>query len=650
MSFTSSSGSRPSAIVPVPSAEQDIFEVQAPAPLDVFYSRVLHPENIALEQRARDAKLLSKAQHKQITKQMRQLEKQLRQKGYLRNRGQLEVLRERFLGTLALYRQSADPEQKAFLKAKLNTLLKQADTVKSAQAALAPDYRRYIALKRLLDDHTAAVAREKLHAELRKKMAQEVAIHAQTLIQTWSRLGYRHQYTFRGRTRTHHIRFESAVVTPDNIQYKIYTGRLGLFGGYVDTMPYGVSVKALLEPDVLIDLSVACHRQVTAHISKTNGAWVIVNRLGTIDGLLDLVFYRQVMPHYPEADRAFIPLCVGVAEGRQVHWVQLAKHPHLLIGGTTGNGKSNFINSVICTLISTYSPDELRLVLVDLKEGIEFADYDGIPHLLTDKVEEVGQFAEVLSQLEALRKERSEKLRSLMARDIYEYNARADDPLPLIVIIIDEFASIQSDRQQAKVIQNYIMQLTAKGRAVGMHIILCTQNPSVDILPGASKSNMPLRLAFAMPTTSASTTILGVGDAARLAPVKGRALVMLGSEMWQVQTPKMTHEDIERALNIARSHESKPITLPAPTGAARFGEHDLIKTALDYFDGRLGARPIFEFLKSEVDITHNALAEMVKRIVARGDIEFDGKRYRVAPFGKGHRLIENTPEIMPENS
>jgi DNA segregation ATPase FtsK/SpoIIIE-like protein len=243
--------------------------------------------------------------------------------------------------------------------------------------------------------------------------------------------------------------------------------------------------------------------------------------------------------------------------------------------------------------------------------------------------------------LEALRKERAEKFAGVWARTLDEYNARVSEPkrMPRIIVIFDEFAAIAINKEAANTIQSFILQLLNKGRATGIHIVLCTQNPSVDIVPGPSKANMAFRLAGPMPTKSASMTILGTGDAAELPDIPGRMIAMVGARFWQIQTPHVRPQDIDRTLEISDEWPAvQPIELPAPSGVIGFNEETLIELAIEEFGGGLGARPIYDAIKDSETVSYNGLRNMVKDLVSKGTVTYQDQIYQIKRIRKGYCL------------
>lgn len=616
------------------------LDIEAPEPNAVFINRVINPRNVSITEDAiaRRDKPLSRKQVKQYRKELKVLERTLNEGAYEGARQEWETLKERWVMyriELRELKESPLGEDEKLLKAleirqSMNGLAQRGRQIQQGIKELIPVARRYRALSERLDSHYTAIEQRKLHNHLRQELGKEVEDFKYIIIERWSQLGYKFEWMKGNKRHVDKVRFSEIHVTPDQVFLKIDT-TLKTFFGFKSTLPQGVKVMDLVSKDTLTELSTSCQRQVQGKITLNNGAWVIINRLGTTDGLLNYLTLEQVLSKYDHRSHHALPIPVGVGSGRVVSWIHLTQHPHFLIGGSTGGGKSNIENVFICTLIQKHAPSEVRFVLIDLKEGLEFRTYENVPHLLTKPITQVEQAATVVAQLEALRKQRAEQFSRVWARTLEEYNARVkpEKRMPRIIVVFDEFAAIQVSRELEGTIQSFILQLLNKGRAVGIHIVLCTQNPSVDIIPGASKANMAFRIAGAMPTKSASMTILGTGDAAELPEIKGRMVAMVGAKFWQIQTPHARPEDIERAILAAHEWPEAPdILLPEPTEKALgFTVEMLLEIALDDFNGKLSYRPIYEAIKSSENITALELREMIKSVVSRGEISFRGQLF-----------------------
>jgi S-DNA-T family DNA segregation ATPase FtsK/SpoIIIE len=191
----------------------------------------------------------------------------------------------------------------------------------------------------------------------------------------------------------------------------------------------------------------------------------------------------------------------------------LARMPHLLIAGATGTGKSVAINSLLISLLYRNSPEELRLIVIDPKR-VELTSYNGIPHLLTEVVADYNKAVNALKWAVREMDRRYTLLASRNKRNIVEYNAAAEEKLPFIVIVVDELADLMAVAQAD--VEAAVVRLAQMARAVGVHLVLATQRPSVDIITGLIKANITARMAFAVASQVDSRTILDISGAEKL--------------------------------------------------------------------------------------------------------------------------------------
>ena len=210
--------------------------------------------------------------------------------------------------------------------------------------------------------------------------------------------------------------------------------------------------------------------------------------------------------------------CLGADVGGKPMYFNIAKMPHLLIAGATGMGKSVCINSIIVSLLYKARPDEVKLILIDPKK-VEFNIYKDIPHLYAPIVSEPAKAAGALASAVAEMERRFELIEEVGVRDIYNYNAvTKDDPdrefMPQMVIIIDELADLMMTAPDA--VESSICRLAQKARAAGIHIIIGTQRPSVDVITGLIKANVPSRIAFTVASQVDSRTIIDIAGAEKL--------------------------------------------------------------------------------------------------------------------------------------
>jgi S-DNA-T family DNA segregation ATPase FtsK/SpoIIIE len=213
-----------------------------------------------------------------------------------------------------------------------------------------------------------------------------------------------------------------------------------------------------------------------------------------------LVSFREMLQSdaFQEAEME-IPVILGKDITGETQIVNLTQTPHLLIAGATGSGKSVCVNSIICSILYTRSPNEVRMVLIDPKI-VELKLYNDIPHLLTPVITEARRAFQALQYLLYEMERRYSLLDALGVRDIQSYNRKikkkrlATQHLPYIVVVVDEFADLMAT--SGKELESTLARLAAMSRAVGIHLVLATQRPSIDVITGLIKANIPSRIAF----------------------------------------------------------------------------------------------------------------------------------------------------------
>ncbi len=239
----------------------------------------------------------------------------------------------------------------------------------------------------------------------------------------------------------------------------------------------------------------------------------------------DTVYIRELIDSniFKNSDKK-IPIAVGKDTIGNPYITDLSKMPHLLVAGSTGSGKSVFVNSLICSILYKFSPQEVRMIMVDPKM-LELSIYEGIPHLLHPVVTEAGKASQALKWAVREMMSRYAMLSEKGAKSISSYNATAQEPLPYIVIIVDELADLMM--VSSKDVEASLTRLAQMARAAGIHLVLATQRPSVDVITGLIKANFPARIAFKVASKIDSRTILdtigadkliGMGDMLFLPP------------------------------------------------------------------------------------------------------------------------------------
>ncbi len=228
----------------------------------------------------------------------------------------------------------------------------------------------------------------------------------------------------------------------------------------------------------------------------------------------------------------------------------LTSMPHLLIAGTTGSGKSVCINTIILSLLYRHTPDKCKFILIDPKM-LELSTYEGIPHLLCPVITEAKKAASVLGWVVKEMESRYRLMTKEGVRNIDGYNNKHKLPMPYIVVVVDEMSDLML--VAGKEIENYIQKLSQMARAAGIHIIMATQRPSVDVITGTIKANFPTRISFQVTSKIDSRTILGEQGAEQLLG-KGDMLYMSSAnKMVRIHAPFVSDNEIEKINNFVRS-------------------------------------------------------------------------------------------------
>jgi S-DNA-T family DNA segregation ATPase FtsK/SpoIIIE len=228
-----------------------------------------------------------------------------------------------------------------------------------------------------------------------------------------------------------------------------------------------------------------------------------------------IVTLREVLEskNFQKNNSSGLTMCLGKDVAGEAWTADLAKMPHMLVAGATGSGKTVCLNALILSLLFQNSPDDLRLLLIDPKR-VELPIYNGIPHLLTPAITEVPKIINALKWSIGEMDRRFTLLAQKGARDITEYNARAEEKMPYIVVVVDELADLMV--ASGAEVEASIIRLAQMSRAVGIHLIIATQRPSVDVITGLIKANITARVAFSVSSSTDSRTILDSVGAERL--------------------------------------------------------------------------------------------------------------------------------------
>ena len=256
-------------------------------------------------------------------------------------------------------------------------------------------------------------------------------------------------------------------------------------------------------------------------------------------------------------DDAHLPVALGQGSGGEPVVFDLAKMPHLLVAGATGSGKSVCLNAIVSCLVTEKTPAEMRMLLVDPKR-VELTPYNGIPHLLAPVVVETDTVVGYLKGLIREMFERYRRMEEVGVRNIEAYNSRMPDKMPFLCVIIDELADLMMTA--AVDVEQSICRLAQLGRATGIHMIIATQRPSVDVLTGLIKANFPSRISFGVTSQVDSRTILDTGGADKLL---GRGdmlyLPLDASKPSRVQSVFIGDSEIEKLVNFWQTAPRLPL-------------------------------------------------------------------------------------------
>jgi S-DNA-T family DNA segregation ATPase FtsK/SpoIIIE len=301
----------------------------------------------------------------------------------------------------------------------------------------------------------------------------------------------------------------------------------------------------------------------------------------------------------------------------------LASMPHLLIAGTTGSGKSVCINTIILSLLYRHTPDRCKFILIDPKM-LELSTYEGIPHLLCPVITEAKKAASVLGWVVKEMENRYRLMTKEGVRNIDGYNAKHALAMPYIVVVVDEMSDLML--VAGKEIENYIQKLSQMARAAGIHIIMATQRPSVDVITGTIKANFPTRISFQVTSKIDSRTILGEQGAEQLLG-KGDMLYMSSANrIVRIHSPFVSDNEIEKVNNYLRS-QAEPDYIDEILSFAdekEIGENfsgsqdkdELYQAALDII--RSEGKASTSFLQRKLQIGYNRAARIIDMMETDG--------------------------------
>ncbi len=372
-------------------------------------------------------------------------------------------------------------------------------------------------------------------------------------------------------------------------------------------------------------------------------------------------------------NKAILNFAMGQSVSGEYIWRDLAYMPHLLIAGTTGSGKSVVLNNMIISMMYQYSPEYLRFILVDPKQ-VELSRYNGCPHLLTSKA--ITEMQDALASLEYLSDEMEKRyrlFRDMGVRSIVEYNDSIDttaQKMPYIIFVVDELADLMCTCRKAA--EHKILQLAQKSRACGIHMVLATQRPNVDVITGTIKANFPARIALKVVTAVDSKIVLDNSGAEKLLGNGDMLFADRSSSPIRLQSAFVSNDEIDRVVDSISTHNkavfsqdihncifgdctnSEPICAPV---AFEINEVDsLCKQALHIWLTECDGNAPISALQRKLGVGFNRACKITDYLVSKGYVaeppEENGKRKVLVTADQLAELFPDQVkcEVVPEST
>ena len=317
-----------------------------------------------------------------------------------------------------------------------------------------------------------------------------------------------------------------------------------------------------------------------------------------------------------------VPIALGKSISGMPIVGDLTSMPHLLIAGTTGSGKSVCINTIIVSLLYRLNPDLCKFILIDPKM-LELSTYEGIPHLLTPVITDAKKATSALSWTVKEMNSRYKLMSKVGVRNIDGYNSKHRLKMPYIVVVVDEMSDLML--VAGKEIENYIQKLSQMARAAGIHIIMATQRPSVDVITGTIKANFPTRISFQVSSKIDSRTILGEQGAEQLLGKGDMLFMSSANRIIRIHGPYISEQEIEKIANSLRA-QGKPDYMEEITSQETIessltpdlegGEDELFNQAVEIIKNE--GKASTSFLQRKLQIGYNRAARIIDMMEEKG--------------------------------
>jgi hypothetical protein len=477
------------------------------------------------------------------------------------------------------------------------------------------------------------------HRGLRNKWAlgrsdtfQKIAIRRElkqaqkAILSRLTRLEFARWSTKKGRQNIKTLKIAQRVGTPSALYFRLDTVRM--------PRGRGITTSHMSEEQVLYELSLACGAPVTAYRHYRAGFWLTVERANGIGAIPRYVEYSRALMDMPQsAGPLDIPLGYGI--NQRFYHVDITDMPHLLVAGATGFGKSIFLATMLATVGQRSTPDQVKMVLIDLKGGASLGPFSGLPHLWDEAAEgREGDFLvapqvytrretvlPVLKRLYYEMQRRMQLFNQAKCRDRVGYNRKNPHRrLPLILVVADEIQNVMLDRSLRHDVESSLVDVASMSRAAGIHLVIATQRPSADVLTGLIKANFPTRLSFNVFSGVDSRVILDQGDAAGL----GRPGLLVYKSPYKLTKCQGPYISDGLIGDVVTKLAGGDYTIEVQNS---IGTLDTVEWAIAENDGKYTADAIYKEFRPR-GITYEDARELLQSVIAMDEIRVGNDFYR----------------------
>lgn len=485
----------------------------------------------------------------------------------------------------------------------------------------------------------------RLEGKLRADLRRELLTNRRRLISRMTELELAYWYkTSERRGKINRVRFVQAFATPAALYYRVNTVSL----------PRGVRTALIEDPEVVQDLALACGAPVQTFRSPERGFWIVVERSTGLATIPTFVEYVDALNRMP-VTAGPLDFPIGVGSNNRFYHADLEEMPHLLIAGATGFGKSIMLHNLICSVLQRATPKQVRFVMCDLKGGTELGVYAGLPHLFDqrkhDNLEdpEEGAFViepriysrreeirDVLQRLYYIVEQRLQLFQKHRLRNLSSWNFhhRGQRYLPRVVCVIDEIANVMLDRRERPEVERLLADIAARGRAPGVHLVIATQRPSVDVITGLIKANFPARIALNTSSQADSRVILDHSGAHNLG-TPGRNVYQNESKRWLSQAPFLSESLVDDIIERVMTGKGSIVEMSHSVGRG-----ELVAWAIEENSGAFGIDEVYGKFRDR-GVTHQDVRIIAAELSGKV-LEHNGHYYRLMP-GRGpnpRRFVE----------